>query len=218
MGAGRCAAVHPTPPLYCGSTGGAIMAKRPCHGRRKDGVACTQNALKGGDYCGRHVPREAGDTSDGSHTPARETWDREAWLGTFEYSKMVSEACRMVGISRSTAYKERERNPEFRAAWDELNTRVVESLEQEAYRRAVEGVDRMVVSAGRKLGTEKQFSDTLLALLLKANRPEKYRERVDVAHSGGVQSDVKVRVDLSALDEGDLDALERISGKLQDAA
>jgi hypothetical protein len=194
------------------------MAKRQCHGTKKNGEPCGASPLKGKDYCRRHIDPAERDTSDSTPAHSRETWDREAWLGCYEYSKRVSEACRMVGISRQTAYAERERNDEFAARWDELNAQVVEELEAEAYRRAVEGTDKMVVSAGKRLGTEKQFSDTLLTLLLKANRPEKYRERVDVAHSGGTTTTIRGRVDLSRLSPEQLEALEGISETLQDAA
>lgn len=196
------------------------MAKRPCQGNRRDGEACRRQALKGKDFCRQHLPVEAGDTSDASDARAHtrgSDWDREAFLGAFEYSKMVSEACRMVGIHRSTAYLERERNKEFATAWDEIDKRVTEELEAEAFRRAVVGVPRKVVSAGQSFGTEQQYSDSLLQFLLKARRPEKYRDRVDVAHSGGVKHDVTQRVDLSRLSDEQLDALDAIEDTLKAA-
>lgn len=33
---------------------------------------------------------------------------------------------------------------------------------------------------GIKIGAEKQYSDALLTLLLKANRPDKFKDRTDV--------------------------------------
>lgn len=196
------------------------MAKRPCQGQTRAGAACKRQALKGKDYCGDHLPAETerGDGGDASAAHTRETWDRTEFLAALEYTHMVSEACKMVGISRQSAYRERQSNEEFALAWADVEERSTEQLEAEARRRAHDGVPKMIVSAGKRLGTEQQYSDTLLTFLLKARRPEKYRERVDVAHSGGVQADVKIRVDLSALDADELDALEKISGKLQKAA
>jgi hypothetical protein len=195
------------------------MAARPCHGQRKDGSACKANALKGKDFCRTHMPAAAVDGVDGlraSGARARDSsqWDREQFLAALEYTGMVSEACAMVGISRQTAYVERQRNEEFAVAWSNVDERVIERLEQEAFRRAHHGVPRLIVSAGKKLGTEQQYSDGLLQFLLKAKRPEKYRERVDVAHSGGVQHDVAVRVDLSKLSDAQLDALDSITETL----
>lgn len=169
--------------------------------------------MKSGDYCRRHVPAEASDTSDGGARDER--WDREKFLSTFEYTGMVSEACRMIGIARSTAYLERQRNEEFAVAWADVEERATERLESEAFRRAHDGVSKMVVSAGQVLGQEQVYSDGLLQFLLKAKRPERYRDRVDVAHSGQVKKDVHVRVDLGKLNEEQLAQLVEISETLE---
>ena len=55
-----------------------------------------------------------------------------------------------------------------------------ESLEEEAHRRAVIGVERPVYYQGEEVGAVKEYSDALLTLLLRATMPEKYRERVEV--------------------------------------
>lgn len=55
-----------------------------------------------------------------------------------------------------------------------------ESLEQEAHRRAVIGIEKPVYYRGEEVGTVTEFSDQLLVTLLKANLPDKYRERVDL--------------------------------------
>ncbi len=184
---------------------------RTCAGTTKACRPCKATPVKGEDFCRRHRPAAASDTSDGSRA-RDERWDRAAFLGAFEYTGMVSEACGMVGIARSTAYLERQRNEEFAVAWADVEERVVEKLEAEAFRRAHDGVDKLIVSAGKEMGTEKQFSDSLLMFLLKAKRPERYLDRMAVAHSGKVEQ--QVRIDLAKLDDEDLDALERISQKV----
>lgn len=55
-----------------------------------------------------------------------------------------------------------------------------EMLEEEALRRAVAGVEKDVWFKGEVVGAERQYSDQLLIVLLKANLPDKYRDRVDV--------------------------------------
>jgi len=129
---------------------------------------------------------------------------------------MVTAACAEIGISRQTVYMERQRNEDFAVAWADVEERSTERMEAEAYRRAVEGVATPMVSAGRLVTTVQTYSDGLLQFMLKARRPEKYRERVDVAHSGGIEQ--RVKVDLSKLDPDELDTLERISGKLAEAS
>lgn len=113
------------------------------------------------------------------------------WVGTFlvalEESGMVSEACRQAGVARQTAYEARQRDEEFAIAWHEVEERAVERMEREAYRRAVEGTNKSLISAGKILGAEREYSDGLLTFLLKAKRPETYRENYKIEHAGRVE-------------------------------
>jgi hypothetical protein len=73
------------------------------------------------------------------------------------------------------------RNDEdYYAAFAEARELVSDKMEAEAYRRAVDGIDRVVYSQGKVVGSQREYSDNLLTLLLKANRPEKYKDRVSV--------------------------------------
>jgi hypothetical protein len=57
-------------------------------------------------------------------------------------------------------------------------------LEDEAVRRAYEGVERPVFQGGKQVGVVREYSDTLLIFLLKALRPEKYRGVVPKTRRG----------------------------------
>lgn len=89
---------------------------------------------------------------------------------------VVGKACEAVGISRQTAYDHRAKDKDFAAAWDEALETAVDTLEQEAWRRAVVGVDEPIVYEGVITGTVRRYSDELLILLLRAHRPDKYRD------------------------------------------
>lgn len=54
-----------------------------------------------------------------------------------------------------------------------------ELIDAEIHRRAVDGVDKGIYFNGRKIATEKVYSDRLLELLAKANDP-KYRDKMQV--------------------------------------
>src|SRR4051812_3390061 len=54
-----------------------------------------------------------------------------------------------------------------------------EHLEEEAYKRAVEGTQKAVYQGGELVGYHTETSDTLLIFLLKARAPEKYRDRYE---------------------------------------
>lgn len=110
----------------------------------------------------------------------------------------VGKACRAAGIGRSAAYAWRKDSPEFAAAWDEALQIGVSALEDEAHRRAFEGVLKPVYHQGKKVGTVREFSDTLAIFLLKAHAPEKYRERTDVKLGGSVGVHTLTDEDLDA--------------------
>lgn len=84
----------------------------------------------------------------------------------------------------------------FRARWDEIQDAAAQSLEDEAVRRAVEGVKRPVFYRGkpvftgtgrsRRMVVEHEYSDTLLLSLLRRFRPALYRDNQHVEHSGSV--------------------------------
>lgn len=61
----------------------------------------------------------------------------------------VGKACKAVGISRMTAYTWRKSLPDFADAWDEAMRVGVTALEDEAHRRAFEGVDDPLTHQGR---------------------------------------------------------------------
>lgn len=94
------------------------------------------------------------------------------------------EACRRANVARTTVYRHRDEDAEFAAAWAEVDEVLVERMEREAYRRAVEGVHRDIFHQGTVVGEERVYSDTLLIFMLKAKRPATYRDNVKVEHTG----------------------------------
>lgn len=82
---------------------------------------------------------------------------------------VITYAVRGLNISRKTAYNHREQFPEFAAAWDDALEEATERLEIECTMRA------------------RDYSDLLLIFLLKAHKPEKYREtrRYEVSGPNG---------------------------------
>ena len=85
----------------------------------------------------------------------------ETFLSALSEYGNVSEACRRADISRFTAYKYRHADIRFAAQWQAAAELGLDGLEDRARERAY------------------RESDTLAIFLLKAGRPEKYRERVE---------------------------------------
>ena len=88
----------------------------------------------------------------------------------------VTLSCRKAGIPRRTAYDWREADDAFARDWDEALEEGIDLLEAEVHRRAFEGVERPVYYKGERVGEWRHYSDALATFLLRAHRPEKYRD------------------------------------------
>ncbi len=91
-------------------------------------------------------------------------------------------AAAIAGVHRSVLYTPQwKEDRAFQAALKAAEEVAADRLEAEAWRRAVEGVERPVGwHKGRPGGTVCEYSDILLIFLLKGLRPEKYRERIEL--------------------------------------
>lgn len=109
---------------------------------------------------------------------------RDAFIEALSARGNVSEACKASGVARRTVYEWRDDDAVFAKMWDDALDQAADTMEREAWRRAVEGTDKPVFHQGQEVGAIREYSDTLLIFLLKAVRPEKYRERQQVEQSG----------------------------------
>jgi hypothetical protein len=87
------------------------------------------------------------------------------FLAAFQETGLVTEACKAAGIGRTFAYERRAEDASFAAQWADVEEQAVESLEAVAIKRAHDG------------------SDMLLIFLLKARRPDVYRDNHRVEHT-----------------------------------
>lgn len=99
-------------------------------------------------------------------TPKKEEASpREPWMEQFlvllSQFGNVTAAANGVGINRLTAYRHRHTDPLFAQQWEAALELGLDGLEDAARQRAA------------------TMSDTLMIFLLKAGRPEKYRERIE---------------------------------------
>jgi hypothetical protein len=90
---------------------------------------------------------------------------------------VVAFACRSCNISTAIAFRDKGENETFAKCWDQALNAGWERVEEAAHVRAVDGVEKAIFGKdGQVIGTEVKYSDGLAELLLKANKPEKYRE------------------------------------------
>lgn len=125
---------------------------------------------------------------------------REAFLLALEDTANVSKACKRAKLPRRSAYDWRDDDADFAAAWDAAVDRGTDALEDEAVRRATEGTLKPVFYKGEKCGSIREYSDTLLMFMLKARRPEKFKERSErqlTGKDGGPIQHAQVPADLT---------------------
>lgn len=118
-----------------------------------------------------------------THPTSEKAW-RLRFLDALRMHGVVTRAALAAGIHRDTAYFERQRDPLFAQEWVDALDRGADMLEDTAKQRAYEG------------------SDTLLIFLLKAHRPERYRET-----TRSIQVNVTPD-DLHHMSDEELDALD----------
>ncbi len=115
------------------------------------------------------------------------THTRLEFLRWLRVTGNVTWSARKVGCTRQAAYQLRQRDSGFAEQWKESMSEANDGLEFEAYRRAVVGTDKPIMYMGEKVGTIKEYSDKLLEILLKANMPNRFNDRL--VH--GVDSSIK---------------------------
>lgn len=108
-----------------------------------------------------------------------------AFLDALAATGSLAAALAGLGYGRMQMQRARERDAAFAHAWDEALEAAVDALEQEARRRAVEGVEKPVWYRGEQVGTVREVSDRLLLALLKAHRPERFGGRSDTGAKDG---------------------------------
>jgi hypothetical protein len=104
---------------------------------------------------------------------------RAVFLRELMRSPVVGVAARRAGLTRGAVYRERERDALFRAAWDQALTGAVDDVEQVLVEKA-QGGDLKAIE-----------------MVLKAHRPERYRER----HEVQVVQDAVIEVSLVGVDK-----------------
>lgn len=122
-----------------------------------------------------------------------------AFLAAFAECGSVTRAAGTAGVRLGDHHRWLNEEDGYREAFREAEEEAVERLEEEARRRAVEGTEKPVFYQGEQVGVVRDYSDTLLMFLLKAARPERYRDRAAQEADGENGGPLRIIID------GDLD-------------
>jgi len=110
---------------------------------------------------------------------------KEAMLLLLEEIPSITQVRKVFGISQSALARARESDPDFDQAIKMAKEEGYDLAEEEAYRRAVVGVDKPVFYRGEKCGDIREYSDTLLQFILRHNRPKIYNPGVKITAGDG---------------------------------
>ncbi|MEY2653440.1 MAG: hypothetical protein RLZZ524_467 [Pseudomonadota bacterium] len=72
----------------------------------------------------------------------------QPFLARLAETGVVSRACRAAGVSRTMVDRQRKTDADFAAAWEEAMEEATDAAEAELRRRAIDGVDELVVYQG----------------------------------------------------------------------
>ena len=110
------------------------------------------------------------------------------FLEYFSEHGNVGEAARHANISRRTIFRARK-DPEFEKLYQEAHELGVSAMEDEAVLRATKGTLEPVFWKGRRVATIRKKSDLLLMFILKARKPELYRDNFEAKDTPNVHDD-----------------------------
>lgn len=139
---------------------------------------------------------------------------QKKFLKAYRECGVIKYACQIARIHRSTFYEWRDNNENFKACLLYAQDDAHDVLEYSAREQAVIGIFEPLVSAGQpvyeqipvldddgkpvldsrdrpvykrgKLLTKRVLAPSLLQTLLKANLPEKYKDKQSIDHSGSI--------------------------------
>ena len=126
---------------------------------------------------------------------------KDAFLAAYAECGNISTACLAAKVNRVTYYRWSEHDADFSAAAALALVEAGDKLEEYARQWATLGVETVKEIYELKDGAlelvrreqDRNINATLLIFLLKGAKPEKYRERLDVNHTGAVVKTIDQR-------------------------
>src|SRR5262249_20625160 len=110
----------------------------------------------------------------------------------------VAEAAKRSGTSRAAHYKRMERDPRYKAEFEDCEEIIRDTIREEIRRRAIEGIKRPMMYKGVQCRDENgqlmyltEYSDYLLLQLARAHCPE-FRDKLAVDHKNATVGPLRV--------------------------
>lgn len=107
-----------------------------------------------------------------SYTPAERIKKMAQFIAAYQQTGIINRGLRASGLSRTTVKNWEIKYPVFGRLVKEAHEYAVDEWEEEARRRAVDGVDHPVIYKGEITTTYKDYSDRLMEVMLAGHRPQ----------------------------------------------
>ncbi len=132
-------------------------------------------------------PRKAADFHKIQH--------QKKFLAAFAACGSILPASRSAQIDRGSHYSWMRTDPTYPERFRQAEIEAARALEDEAVRRARAGIRRPVLHKGKQVYVPgeplftTEYSDSLLMFLLKANNPDKFRDRIEQVNTQDIDID-----------------------------
>lgn len=118
-------------------------------------------------------------TQDPVEKALSEFSEEKRWADFLEYlseSGIVTDSAARAGLNRAQIKRRIKTDHEFRALYEEAMELGIDAIEDEATRRATIGTLEPVFHKGRRVATIRKKSDLLMIFMLKARRPQTFKD------------------------------------------
>ncbi|SRR5258706_9297845 len=117
------------------------------------------------------------------------TW-QDRFIEKFAETMNVRASAFYAGVSRQTVYKHRETDPTFCDRYEDARQDALDRLEEAVMKRARDGVEQItpIYYKGVKIDqvVKREFSDALAKFMLESHKPEVYRQKQTIEHTGNI--------------------------------
>ena len=104
---------------------------------------------------------------------------QKAFVEALALSGCVDDACRSVGMSDTSAYRLRLRDPAFSDAWEAALEVALDRLDHAALARSIRGVARPIFYKGEQVGEWRHFDERLTMFLLRQRKPARFGKWIE---------------------------------------
>jgi len=108
-----------------------------------------------------------------SNSPITEE-EQAVFLDVYRKTRKQDVAAKAAGRTYEGFYGLRQKDKAFQVQFETARAEIFEKLEEDAVRRAYEGVERAKYYQGEVIGTEMEYSDRMLQFMLERGWPERF--------------------------------------------